>query len=41
MTEPYMQISFSLRCVLGRGGMIGEIHGGKKKSHLLQRAFVL
>jgi len=31
VTEPYMQISFFLQCVLGRGGMIGEIHGGKKK----------
>lgn len=30
MPKPYMQISFSLWCVLGRGGMIGEIHGGKK-----------
>lgn len=40
MTEPYMQISFSLQCVLGRGGMIGEIHG-EKKAVFLQRAFVL
>lgn len=35
MTEPYMQISFSLQCVLGKGGMIGEIHRGE--SHLLQK----
>lgn len=40
MTEPYMQISFSLQCVLGRGGMIGEIHG-EEKAVFLQRAFVL
>lgn len=30
MTVPYMQISFSLQCVLGRGGTTGETHGKKK-----------
>lgn len=31
MPKPYMQISFSLLCVLGRQRMIREIHGGQKK----------
>lgn len=32
MPKPDMQISFYLPCVLGRGGMIREIHGGQKKA---------